>query len=332
MPSRKTCNPINFLGIDTSAYTTSVAVVDDEGNLVADARRVIPVPLGRRGIRPADAVFHHVRQFDALWEETLSRVSPAELAGVAVSTKPRPLPDSYLPPFAVGAAFAHTIARTAGIPMVSTTHQEGHLMAGLWSAGGPPDPEFYALHLSGGTTELLRVHRESSGFRVELCGNSEDLYVGQWIDRVGVAMGLPFPAGPHLERLAAGSTQPPSRFAMGKPRRRSDGRVTVSFSGPEADARRRLEAGEEPRAVARAVEETVAVGLAAWVTAAMAPGPLLVVGGVGANRYISGRLHAQLDPAAGWRLYAAAPAFSRDNAVGAALIARNFFAKGLAEQ
>lgn len=72
-------------------------------------------------------------------------------------------------------------------------------MAGRYTARGPNSDQFLTFHLSGGTSELLYVSSKPSGFEVEIIGGTTDLSAGQFVDRIGVAMGLPFPAGPHLE-------------------------------------------------------------------------------------------------------------------------------------
>ncbi|MCL8207601.1 MAG: peptidase M22 [Actinomycetia bacterium] len=301
------------LGLDTSAYTASVALVDGR-RVVREARRVAEVPPGGRGLRPSEAFFQHVVHLPALVAEVRG---DALLAGIAVSARPRPVPDSYLPPFEAGRAAARLLADALGVPLVETTHQEGHIAAGLVDAGGPATDTFWALHVSGGTTELLAVRRRPPGFAVESVGGTGDLYGGQLVDRVGVRLGLPFPAGPALEALARTARDRLVLPFMAPVQR--DGRWIISFSGPEAQAMRAIAAGVEPAAVARAVEDVLARALAALVrAAARPPAPVLVVGGVAANRRLRATLADLLGEA--WPLFFASPELSRDNAVGVAWI------------
>jgi len=152
---------------------------------------------------------------------------------------------------------------------------------------------------------------------VERLGGTEDLNAGQFIDRVGVALGLPFPAGPHLERLAAAGDPRALKLPV------SAGPGRVSFSGPTTAAMRALEQGARPEDLAAAVQECVAESLARLInkTPGATAAPLFLgVGGVMAN----GRIRARLEEtcaAAGVPACFAAPRYSVDNAVGAALAA-----------
>ncbi|HEY8347532.1 MAG TPA: O-sialoglycoprotein endopeptidase [Symbiobacteriaceae bacterium] len=308
-----------FLGIDTSYYTSSVALVDARGRLLADQRRPLTVERGERGVSPPQAVWNHLKALPPMVEPLL-RAYRGRIAAVAASVRPRPVADSYLPPFKVSEGFGRAIAAALDVPFYPTSHQEMHIMAGLWSSDQPPTgKQFLAVHLSGGTTELIRVTRRPGGFDEERLGGTRDLHAGQFVDRVGVALGLPFPAGPHLERLAAegraGAVTLPS-VVQG---------WTVSFSGPETAAQR-LVGKVEPADLALAVLHCVAKTLEKWLRAAVAETGLkevLVVGGVAANQILRARLRLRLEHrAVGARLSFAQPLYSVDNGVGTALLAR----------
>lgn len=308
-----------FLGIDTSYYTTSLALVDADGRLLEDQRRPLTVPKGERGVSPPQAVWAHLKALPGV-AEPLLRAWGGRIAAVAASTRPRPIEGAYLPPFKVSEGFGRSIAAALGVPFYPSSHQEMHIMAGLWSSEQPPrSDQFLAVHLSGGTTELIRVTRRRGGFAEELLGGTHDLHAGQFVDRIGVALGLPFPAGPHLERLAAGGE--PGRVKIPS----SVQGFTVSFSGPETAAQRMV--GRADRAdLAMAVQACVAKTLEKWLrTAARETGlrEVLIVGGVSANQWIRHRLKERLEhPAVGLRLAFAQPAYSTDNAVGTALLCR----------
>ncbi len=326
-----------YLGIDTSCYTTSLAVIDSEGNLFSAARKALTVPPGGRGLAQNQAVFQHLANLPGLCAEVFPAAGSAGLRGIVASTRPRPVEGSYMPVFKVAESYGRSLAGLQGLPFVDTSHQEGHLAAGIWSAGGPREPEFLAVHLSGGTTELLRVvkldgkpakyEKEStgcgknvgSGFRINLLGGTADLPAGQLIDRIGVALGLPFPAGPYLEQLAREAVTDTAIPSSVKG-------YAVSFSGPEAAALRLIERNLPAAEIARAVEKCIADSLWKVISKAVADTGLqsvLIVGGVAANKYLRDSLTKRLGrQTAGTELYFAAPELSSDNAVGVALIGR----------
>ncbi len=305
------------LGIDTSAYTTSLAVVNG-GRVEWEAREVLLVPPGHRGLRPSDAVFQHVRSLPELYARCETETNGVAFRAVAASTQPRPVPDSYLPPFVAGTSAAKVIAQSLKIPLFRTTHQEGHIRAGLYGEENAFGAHFHVLHISGGTTELLRVTRVGPGrFDVVRVGGSDDLFAGQFIDRVGVALGLPFPAGKALQELASESRNPVALPTV-SPRQNKDG-VWTSFSGLTTAAERSI-LQHDAKDVARGVEMALSRTLIALVLKGMLPGPLLVVGGVAANRQLRDDCVTQLNAQQGWRVRFGTPELSRDNAVGVALI------------
>lgn len=309
-----------FLGIDTSCYTTSLAAIAADGRLLADERQILTVKPGRRGLAQSEMVFQHVRNLPALMTKLCRQTGARPLAGVGVSAFPRDVADSYMPAFVVGRSVAAVLAESWGVPLCTISHQTGHIRAGLWSAGLSAAQDFLALHVSGGTTELVRVETAAPGWRVVLLGGTADLHAGQFVDRVGVKLGLPFPAGPQLEQLARqgrpGAVEIPPAAA---------GAWQVSFAGPETAAERLIAAGHSAADVAWAVEMCLARTLAELLGQAVAYTGLttiLLVGGVTANLAIRQEIAAVLArraPAA--RLHFPAPTYCRDNAVGAALAA-----------
>ena len=186
---------MRVLGIDTSCYTTSVALVED--GRIAQERRLLSVAQGERGLRQSSALFQHVERLPELLEALFAH-SPGCVDGVCVSTRPRDAEGSYMPVFKAGECAARAIAAAQGVPLVETSHQQGHIRAALVDSGCG-EAEFVALHLSGGTTEAVFV---GQGLKTRLIAMSADLHAGQLVDRVGVALGLSFPAGPALEALA----------------------------------------------------------------------------------------------------------------------------------
>ena len=192
------------IGIDTSNYTTSVAILGVDGELIANVKRLLPVAEGQCGLRQSDALFAHTKNLPLVMREAERYLSGAEIKAVGVSTRPRNVEGSYMPVFLAGASVAESLSAMLGVPLYSFSHQCGHVMAALYSSGRLDlmDGSFAAVHVSGGTTELLRVSKAEVGFNTELVGGTLDLNAGQVIDRIGVMLGMPFPAGPYLEREA----------------------------------------------------------------------------------------------------------------------------------
>lgn len=309
-----------YLGIDTSNYTTSVAVVDKSGKLVYENRRLLVVPQGEHGLRQSEALFQHVKAFPQLYQV------PADIAvnltGVGVSARPRDVEGSYMPVFLAGQGFAQTIAQTLGIPLLECSHQHNHLAAGFWSAGWwPQDERVLGVHLSGGTSEVLEL-TWSDDPNVTLIGETRDLNAGQFIDRVGVALGLSFPAGPHLEELAKGAT---GQVRLASP---VEG-MNMSFSGP-LSAALRLVGDVEASELARGVEDCIAKAVEKVLIRAKEDGhrQVLLVGGVMCNSRIRQRLIQRLEhKAVAMKLHFATPQASRDSAIGCAVLAWRKFCK-----
>lgn len=306
---------MNVLGIDTSCYTTSIALCDGQGRLILDLRRPLSVPERQTGLRQSEAVFAHIRHLPELLTEARQTLG-AEFgfSAIAYSAQPRPEPGSYMPVFIAGVSAARQLAAVLDVPLFATSHQEGHIAAALASCRLDWREPFLALHLSGGTGELLSVSPCADGYALKIIGNC-DLPPGQFVDRVGVALGLPFPAGPELEILA--------QTAVGKDFRLSGATsgLNISFSGPESAAQRAIRAGVDRAQIAAAVLDNIASSLAKVIRRARQETGcqrLLLAGGVAANQRITRRLQ---DPDTVF----SRPHFASDNAFGTALLGLRHF-------
>lgn len=303
------------LGIDTSCYTTSAAVAR-EGEILSSARRMITVEKGSRGTQQSNIVFQHTGR---LADVVKSAVDEAEVAGqmitsVCASVKPRPVEGSYMPVFTVGEGYGKAIAAALGVPFIPTTHQEGHLRAALVDSGLSGEGGYIALHLSGGTSEVLAVGDGS----ITLLGGTLDIHAGQLVDRTGVMMGFDFPSGPAMEAAAeeyeAQSLIPAS----------VDG-LNCHFSGAEACAKRMYESGKyPPGAIAAEVYSAIArtvAALTANAAAANGAARVLYFGGIASSKRFR-RLVEELLKSSGGGIAAhwGRPGLSGDNAAGVALI------------
>ena len=306
-----------ILAFDTSCYTSSLALMDGDGTLISDKRRVLDVPPGQRGLLQSEALFQHIHHLPVFLEELAAEGLLKEITAIGCSVKPCLREDSYMPVFLAGEKIGRSLAAALDVPFIAGTHQEGHMMAGWYSLDRIAEiPESFLLcHFSGGTSDILLCRREERGrFSLELKAFGNDLHAGQFVDRIGVLLGLPFPCGRHLEKLALGQKGdiPDVKIWV------KDGEF--SFSGQETAVRRLAEKGTNPAVVARTVEHTIARTLKKAVSAVIAETgvrDVLFVGGVMCNDHIKDFLRLKLKDA---RLYFADAAFSSDNAVGVAAL------------
>ncbi len=312
-----------ILGLDTSNYRTSVALVTEEGEILLNYRELLPVPAGERGLRQNEAVFAHLRQLSAAADE-LRELSAGIPAAVAASMAPRDGNESYMPVFMAGASFGRLTAAALGVPFIGTTHQRGHLAAARAGTALEHAEDYLALHLSGGTTDLLDVRKET----VVQIGGSLDLHAGQLVDRAGVAMGLPFPAGPELEKLAlAGSSSGKLGCSM------ENGDLSCHLSGAESQVQRWIRDGVLSREdIAREIYDLLArtvLRLAAAGAARTGSRQVLITGGVASSPLFRQMLCRRAEGRRGVPgLVFGAPGMSGDNAVGVALIGRDALRAG----
>jgi N6-L-threonylcarbamoyladenine synthase len=280
------------------------------------------VETGKRGLQQSEALFQHIKQLPLLAKNMA--MNHYRLVAVAVSRTPRPVDGSYMPVFLAGETVAEMISHFQQIPLIYTTHQEGHIAAGEYTLGKPLEKDhFLAVHLSGGTSELIDCHRHDGGYEIQQLGGTKDLHAGQLIDRIGVALGLPFPSGPYLEEMGRTINGEEKDFSVPS----SVNGYWFSFSGPEAALLRAYKEGVSLAKIARGAESCIANTLEKVLRKAIEEGypkDILVVGGVAANSYIRNRLIHRLSPRSiGARLYYADPHYSGDNAFGVARIGLN---------
>lgn len=298
-----------FLGIDTSNYTTSAALVQN-GKVIANVKRPVRVKEGERGIRQSDAVFSHVQNLP----EVMEAIGKQPLAAVGVSVRPRDAEGSYMPCFLAGKSAATSIASIAGLPLYQFSHQRGHLMAALYGAGCRElyGGELLAFHVSGGTTELLHVKGES----IELVGGTLDLNAGQVIDRIGVRLGMKFPCGAALEAISLPFSETDCWSHVKD--------MHCNLSGLENKAVALITAGRTPAEVAAYTLKSVARTLDKMTEQAIVRFgklPILYAGGVMSNSLIravlENKYHGRFAP----------PELSADNAAGVALLAADTYMK-----
>lgn len=298
-----------YLGVDTSNYTTSAALYDGEN--VMQVKKLLTVKKGERGLRQSDALFQHTVNLPELFK---SLDYSGNLEGVAVSSRPRNLEGSYMPCFLAGINAAAAVSKFQNIPLYKTSHQVGHIIAALYSAGRLDliNRPFIAFHVSGGTTEALYISPDSSEIvKADVIGQSKDLKAGQAIDRAGVMMGLEFPCGKALDALSLKSDR---EFKV-KP---SMNGFDCSLSGVENKAKKMFADGEAKEDIAKFVLTYIGETICCMtdeIVNKFGNLPLIFAGGVISNTLIKLKIKDR------YTAFFAKPEYSCDNAAGIAIYA-----------
>lgn len=299
---------MKILGIDTSNYTTSLAVVSEDGYI--NERRILDVAVGERGLRQSNALFLHTKNLPELFEN-LGDIG--KIDAVAVSDKPRDEAGSYMPCFLAGVSAASAAAKAACVPIYYFSHQAGHIMSAAMTSSDPSviDHPLLCFHVSGGTTELVYASPDKDrGFSVEVIGGTLDISAGQLIDRTGVLLGLKFPCGNELEKLAQNGK--PTKVKISKKG------ALCNYSGAENKVMKMLHDGESPENTARFALDYCAEAIIASVKSARETFPdipVLFAGGVMRNEIIRAKILREVENA-----YFGSIELSSDNAVGTAFL------------
>lgn len=312
-------SPNCFLGIDTSNYTTSIALCTEAGEILEQFKLLLPVKDGECGLRQSDAVFAHVKHFPMLAERLREVLAGRKILAVGCSAYPRTAEDSYMPCFLSGKAVASMLGAAMDTPVYEFAHQEGHIMAALYSGGAMEQllkAPFAAFHVSGGTTEVLYVTPRECNFEVQLVGQTEDLNAGQAIDRAGVMMGLSFPCGKEMEQLAL---QCDEKIKGLKTCVRNG---NCHLSGLQNISEKLWQQTQDRAFVSKYVFAFVGKTLQQMTSALderFGHLPIVYAGGVMSNRYLQNLLSKRPDT------YFAEPQYSADNAAGISLLCRAAF-------
>ena len=301
------------LGIDTSNYTTSAALYDSETGKYASERELLSVGENMLGLRQSEAVFQHTVKLPRLMERLFERTS-LQPDVIAVSTRPSEEDGSYMPCFLTGEGAARAAAAAFHVPVYRFSHQAGHIAATLVSSSntGLLQQPFYAFHLSGGTTDALKVQPDALKiFRISRLGGSLDLKAGQAIDRVGKMLGLPFPAGKALDTLSLSG----SRNYHCKPYFRD---FSCSFSGVQNQCEKMLRNGEPKEEIANYCLTYICTAIRELTDRLISEDPSLPIvfsGGVSGNSLLQKTFSA-----AGYHAVFAQDGLASDNAVGIAFL------------
>ncbi len=279
------------LGVESSCDETGIALYDPARGLLAHAlHSQVDLHAAYGGVVPELASRDHIRRILPLTRQTLADagLGPRDITAIAYTEGPG-LAGALL----VGAGLAHGLGFALGVPVVGVHHLEGHLLSPLLADPAPQFP-FVALLVSGGHTQLMHVMGVG---RYELLGETVDDAAGEAFDKSAMLLGLGYPGGPALAKLADQGS--PGRFRLPRPKLTS-GDLDFSFSGLKTavlHATRLTGFGPADHADLAAEFQAAVVDVlsAKTIAAALQSGvrQIVVAGGVGANRTLRARLLAQ---------------------------------------
>lgn len=299
-----------ILGIETSCDDTGVALYDSAAHKVVAHAVHTQASMHEvyGGVVPELASRDHIRRLVPLTRKVLGGKT---IDGIGYTEGPG-LAGALL----VGASFAHGLAVSLGVPAVGVHHLEGHLLSPLLSARRPEFP-FLALLVSGGHTQLMRV--DGVG-RYELLGDTQDDAAGEAFDKTAQLLGLGYPGGPALSKLAERGT--PERYRL--PRPMIGAGLDFSFSGLKTAVltlvkNERPEPADVARAFVDAIVEVLVVKCARAVESTGLT-QLVVAGGVGANAQLRSALDAEA-ARGGFDVFYPEPELCTDNGAMIALAA-----------
>ena len=328
-------NPLKVLGIETSCDETGIAIYDSDAGLLADALySQVEIHAKYGGVIPELASRDHIRKALPLINQVLTqaKLKPEDIDGVAYTAGP-----GLVGALLVGASIGRALGMGWGVPTLGVHHMEGHLLAPMLE-DNPPDFPFVALLVSGGHTQLVKVLGIGE---YTLLGESLDDAAGEAFDKVGKMLGLEYPGGPNLAKLAEKGIS--GRFSFPRPMTNRPG-LDFSFSGLKTSVRNtiaacRLRAEEELREthsaqekeahkeqlpeideqtkadIARAFEEAVASTLAIKCRRALQQTgfkTLVIAGGVSANLHLRSVLEIAVQKLDS-KLFYAQPKYCTDN-------------------
>lgn len=309
-----------FLGVDTSNYTTSLALCNYT-DVILNCKVPLNVKSGEKGLRQSDAVFNHVKNLPIASEILREKIQSlnVSLTGVGCSATPRDVEGSYMPCFLTGLSAAELVSSANNIPLYKFSHQAGHIMAAITSAcrnhsinrDDILSQRFVAFHISGGTTEVLLCEPDLERIiNISQIGGTRDINAGQLIDRTGVMMQLRFPCGAEIDKSALSYGDKFEKMRL------SVSGMYCNLSGGENQAQKLIQNGESIGKVSSFVLDFVARTLEKItinVISEYGNVPIFYSGGVMSSQYIRKYLCK-------YGMFADSE-YSSDNAVGVALLA-----------
>jgi len=306
---------VRVLGIETSCDETGLAIYDSQSGLLSHAlHSQIELHQDFGGVVPELASRDHVQRMLPLLKEVMAEANstPQEIEGIAYTAGP-----GLIGALMVGASVAKSLAYAWQVPSLGIHHMEGHLLAPMLELN-PPEYPFVALLVSGGHTQLVDVQAFAE---YQILGESIDDAAGEAFDKTAKMLGLDYPGGPAIERVAGSGDA--TRFKFPRPMTDRPG-LDFSFSGLKTSARTTImqnqaegQMDEQCQAdIAAGFEQAVADTLTIKCRRALEQtgrNTLVIAGGVSANRVLRGKLEELMSSVQGGQLHYARTEFCTDN-------------------
>ena len=289
-------NKLICLGIESTAHTFGVGIVDENGNILADERMMYRPEKGK-GILPRDASEHHTKNASAVIKSTLehAKITLSDVKLIAFSQGPG------LPPcLRVGASIARYLSASNSIDLIGVNHPVAHIEIGRLTASSK-DP--VVLYLSGGNTQVISF---AEG-RYRIFGETQDIAVGNVFDTVARELNLKSPGGPEIEKLAVNGKYIELPYSVKG--------MDISFSGIVTEAVKNIKADAKPEDVCYSLQETCFAMLTEVTERALAhtgKNEVLLVGGVAANKRLQDMLRIMCEER-GAKFYLVDIKYSGDN-------------------
>ncbi len=316
-----------FIGFDTSAYTTSIAVVNEFGEEILDLREVLKVKEGSRGLRQQEAVFQHINNIPKMMEIVSTKIDIDKVESISASTKPRNIEGSYMPVFRVGEGQAFILSKVLNVKYNEFSHQDGHIASTFIGNNLNIDAfqKFLALHISGGTTELLKASINENMYQLEIVGGTKDISAGQLIDRIGVELGIKFPCGKEIDTLSRFGTVLDMKIPV------STKDTWLNFSGTETFFQRLIDKNLYTSSdISKSLLYAIGSSLEHIISNAKVQldiEDVIITGGVASNSYIREFLGDSFNSKTSAQIFLPNIRYCTDNAVGIAYLGSRMWRK-----
>jgi len=306
-----------FMGIDTSNYTSSIAVVDENNNVVFDDRIILNVKNGERGLRQSDALFQHINNLPHITPKMSGTIDTGKIKAISVSARPRSLEDSYMPVFLAGKSLGKSLSDVLKCNYHEFSHQQGHVKAAMYN-NKIENNILKGIQISGGTTEVLNIANDNNEYLIDIIGETKDISIGQLVDRVGVKLGYEFPCGKYLDEIALATEADYEK----KIKKIYIEDLNINLSGTETQCMNLISKNIDANEIIHELFAKIADALISIIVECTENNEgFLLMGGVASSEFIRNRIIGDLK-LKNRNIYFGERKYSLDNAVGTALLGK----------